>query len=107
MFQPREKDKVSKTASAERGELTTFLGIINSVDVALPPVYIFPRTRNPDDYLIDVSTSSIALGNQSGWMTGNLFLHVLEHIKNHTNCSNENKILKWGNHALTSPKHLT
>lgn len=87
------KKQVSQAVSAERGELTTFVGIISALGIALPPVYVFPRTRKPDDYLIDAPTCSIALGNPSGWMTGDLFISVLEHIKNHTNCSTENKIL--------------
>ncbi|XP_074035914.1 uncharacterized protein [Leptinotarsa decemlineata] len=87
------KKQVSQTVSAERGELTTFVGIINTLGIALPPVYVFPRIRKPDDYLINAPTSSVALGNSSGWMIGDLFLCVLEHIRNHTHCSIENKIL--------------
>lgn len=87
------KKQVSQAASAERGELTTFVGIINAVGFALPPVYVFPRVRHPDEYLIDAPTSSLALGNRSGWMTGELFIKVLEHIQKHTKCSKEKKIL--------------
>lgn len=87
------KKQVCQISSAERGKLTTFVGIISAVGSALPPVYVFPRTRNPDEYLIDAPISSLALGNHSGWMTGDLFLRVLEHIKQQTNCSIENKIL--------------
>lgn len=74
------KKQVTLAASAERGELTTFVGIINAVGIALPPVYVFPRIRHPDEYLLGGPTSSIALGNRTGWMTAELFLSVLEHI---------------------------
>lgn len=87
------RKQVSLAASAERGELTTFVGIINAVGLALPPVYVFPRIRHPDEYLTNAPTSSLALGNRSGWMTGELFLTVLEHIQRHTHCSKDNKIL--------------
>ncbi|XP_074034144.1 uncharacterized protein [Leptinotarsa decemlineata] len=59
----KDKKQVSQTVSAERGELTTFVGIINALGIALPPVYVFPRIRKPDDYLINAPTSSVALGN--------------------------------------------
>ena len=87
------KKQVSLAASAERGELTTLVGIVNAVSMALPPVYVFPRIRHPDEYLTNSPTSSIALGNHTGWMMGELFPKVLEHIKNHTNCTKDNKIL--------------
>jgi hypothetical protein len=87
------KKQVSLAASAERGELVTFVGIVNEVGIALPPIYVFPRTRHPDQDLINAPTSSLALGNRSGWMTGELFISVLEHIQKHTHCTKENKIL--------------
>lgn len=87
------KKQVSVVASAERGELTTFVGIINAVGTALPPVYIFPRIRNPDEYLNGAPPSSLALGSHNGWMTGDLFISVLQHIKYHTNCTTDQKIL--------------
>lgn len=87
------KKQVSVATSAERGELTTFVPVINAIGHALPPVYLYPRIRNPDNYLINAPTSSIALGNRNGWMTAELFPKVLEHIQKHTNCSKERKII--------------
>lgn len=87
------KKQVSQAASAERGELITLVCIINAAGVTLPPVYVFPRIRHPEEYLINSPTSSIALGNRSGWMTSDLFPKVLEHIQRQTNCSTESKIL--------------
>lgn len=54
---------------------------------------MFPRIRNPDKYLIDSPTSSLALGSSNGWMTSDLFLEVLKHIRDHTKCDKDNKIL--------------
>ncbi|KAJ8950799.1 hypothetical protein NQ314_007785 [Rhamnusium bicolor] len=87
------KKQVSLAASAEKGELTTVVGIINAVGFAVPLVYIFPRIHHPDEYLINAPTSSIALGNHSGWMTSELFLNVLDHIQRQINCSKESKVL--------------
>lgn len=87
------KRQVSQVASAERGKLVTFVGIINAIGQSLPPVYIFPRIRNVNDYMIEAPIGSIALGNKSGWMTAELFPSVLRHIVSHTNCSRERPIL--------------
>ncbi|XP_018571449.1 jerky protein homolog-like [Anoplophora glabripennis] len=85
--------QVEQISSAERGELVTFVEIVNAVGGTVPPVYIYPRIRNPSDYFIDAPIGSIALGNKSGWMTTQLFHEVLKHIVSHTNCSQDNKIL--------------
>lgn len=58
------KKQVAQVASAERGELVTFVGIVNAVGRSLPPVYVFPRNLN--DFLIGARLSSLALGNKSG-----------------------------------------
>lgn len=88
------KKQVGQIASAERGSLVTFVGIINGIGATVPPVFIFPRIRNPSEYLTEGSPmGSIALGNKSGWMTTELFPRVLKHIVNQTRCSEDNKIL--------------
>lgn len=88
------KEQVGQIASAERGSLVTFVGIINGVGAMVPPVFVFPRIRNLTEYLSEGSpVGSIALGNKSGWMTVEIFPRVLEHIVNLTHCSAENKIL--------------
>ena len=87
------KKQVAQIASAERGELVTFVGIVNAVGQSLPPVYIFPRVRNLDDFLIGAPSSSLALGNRSGWMTADLFPSVLKHIVEKTKCTVQNPIL--------------
>ena len=63
------KKQVSQIASAERGELVTFVGIVNAAGQTYPPVYVFPRVRNLPDLVTDAPTLSLALGNKTGWMT--------------------------------------
>lgn len=87
------KKQVGQVASGERGELVTFVGIVNATGSTVPPVFIYPRIRNVEEYLINGPNGSVAFGNKSGWMTADLFLKVLRHIVNHTRCSRENKIL--------------
>ncbi|KAB0805337.1 hypothetical protein PPYR_02307 [Photinus pyralis] len=87
------KRQVSQAASAERGELVTFIGIINAAGQSIPPVYVFPRVRNIEDFMFDCPVSSLGLGNKSGWMTTELFPKVLQHIVAHTHCTVTEPIL--------------
>ncbi|KAJ8914053.1 hypothetical protein NQ315_017572 [Exocentrus adspersus] len=85
------KKQVGMIASAERGELTTFVGIINAVGNTIPPVFVFPRVRNLSEYIVEGPTSSIALGSKNGWMTSENFIEVLKHLVSHTKCSQNKK----------------
>lgn len=67
------KKQVGQVASGERGELVTFVGIINASGSTVPPVFIYPRIRNIEDFLINGPNDSVAFGNKSGWMTADLF----------------------------------
>lgn len=66
--------------SAERGQLIT-------------PVFMFPKTRFHDSMLTGAPVRTVGFANSptSDWMTGPLFLKVLQHIKQTTKID---KILK-------------
>jgi hypothetical protein len=87
--------QVGQIVSAERGQLITMCGIVNASGNSIPPVFVFPRARFHDTMLSGAPVGSLGLVNSptSGWMTGPLFLKVLEHIQKFTRCSKENKIL--------------
>lgn len=87
------KKQIGQVSSGERGELVTFVGIINALGNALPPVYVVPRMRNPEEYISGAPASSLILNNKSGWMTKELFVKVLDHIKIHAHCTEERRIL--------------
>ncbi|KAJ8909902.1 hypothetical protein NQ315_005637 [Exocentrus adspersus] len=88
------KKQVANASSQERGELVTFVGIINAAGGTVPPVFVYPRMRNPEEYLGDeYPPLSLALGNKNGWMTTELFPKVIEHITDHIKCTKENKVL--------------
>lgn len=87
------RKQVGQISSGERGELVTFVGIVNATGNFLPPIYVVPRMRTPEVYITGAPVSSLVLNNKSGWMTKELFLKVLEHMKNHTRCSIEYPIL--------------
>ena len=87
--------QVGQAVSGERGQLITMCCIVNAVGNALPPVFIFPRARMVDSLMSGAPEGSLGLANspKSGWMTGSLFVKTLEHMKHHTKCSQDNKIL--------------
>lgn len=87
--------QVGQAVSGERGTMVTMCMIINAVGNTVPPVFIFPRAKFHDSMLFGAPPGSLGLVNspKSGWMTGALFLEVLKHIKKHTGCSKENKII--------------
>lgn len=87
--------QVGQAVSGERGSMITMCMIINALGNTVPPVFIFPRARFHDSMLFGAPTGSLGLANssKSGYMIGPLFLEVLKHIKKHTRCSVDNKIL--------------
>lgn len=59
----------------------------------LPPIYVFPRQRFKDSFISGGPPGCVGFLSKSGWMTAELFIDVLKHIKKHTNISVENPIL--------------
>ena len=91
----RGTKKVGQCVSAERGQLITMCGIGNAIGNFIPPVFIFPRARFHDTMIKGGPPGCIGYANSptSGWMTGPLFLKVLEHIKKLVRCSKEDPVL--------------
>lgn len=87
--------QVGQCVSAERGQLITMCAIVNALGNTIPPVFVFPRARFHDSMLFGAPAGSLGLANnpKSGWMTGPLFLKVLQHIQKATRCSIADKIL--------------
>ncbi|GFO30943.1 tigger transposable element-derived protein 6-like protein [Plakobranchus ocellatus] len=69
--------QVAHVVSHERGETVTMCGFINAIGNALPPVLIFPRKKFKSNMLHNAPPGAKGLANQSGWMTGDLFLESL------------------------------
>ena len=68
--------------------------IMDSVDNTVPPVFIFP-TRLNDSLMLGALPRRLELvySPQSSWVTGPLFLRVLEHVKKYTRSSKEDRII--------------
>ena len=69
--------------------------IINSVGNTVPPVFIFPRARLHDSLMLGVPPGSMELvySPHSSWITGPLFLKVLDCVKKHTRSSKKDCII--------------
>lgn len=87
--------QVGQAVSAERGQLVTMCAIVNACGNSVPPVFVYPRARFHDNMLKGAPPGSLGLPNSptSGWMTGPLFVRVLEHIQKYTKCSKDDPIL--------------
>ena len=81
------KRTVSQISTAERGTLVTMVGIVNAAGQHIPPVYVCPRKRPNPLFMRGAFTGSLGLFSESGWMTSELHLEVLKHIKTHSKCS--------------------
>ena len=69
-----------QSTSKERGELVSVCGIVSATGVALPPVLVLPRVNYPQCFMNGALEGSLGLNNPFGWMNGNIFLKVFEHI---------------------------
>jgi len=79
------KKQVGKLTSAERGRNITLMFAMNVTGHFVPPLFIFPR-KKMDKYnrlMIVAPPQSIAIPHESGWMNGDIFLHWLQHFKQH------------------------
>jgi DDE superfamily endonuclease len=85
--------QVGQFSTHERGELVTFVGIVCAAGTPVPPVYIFPRVNYKDSFLNGALAQSLGLSSRNAWMTTDLFVEVLQHVKSYTRCSKERPIL--------------
>lgn len=74
--------RVGQCVSAERGQLITICAIVNAAGNTVPPAFIFPRARFHEAMINGAPPGSVGYANspKSGWMTGPLFVKVLQHI---------------------------
>lgn len=89
-----EKGKpVASQISGERGQTMTFFGIINAAGHSIPPVFIIPRRRWNDAFMretVDGSKGILYLTGRMNWIG---FVQTLEHVKEKSFSSPDNKIL--------------
>lgn len=59
------KKQVGSAATAERGELTTIVGIISASGCMVPPVYIFPRLRHVEEFIVGGPPGALGTSGKS------------------------------------------
>lgn len=91
--------QVSRCTSSERGVLVTTCCIIGANGTFLPPAIVFPRKNFKSRMTVGAPNGTLGLATSSGWMTADVFIHVLDHFIKHTNSSKENpSLLIYDNH---------
>ncbi|KAF2891461.1 hypothetical protein ILUMI_14712, partial [Ignelater luminosus] len=89
----KRKKQVGQITSQERGELVTFVAIISAAGAAVPPVFVYPRLQNLEEYLGESHpNTAVAFGNSKGWMTTEISPKVIEHFINHVKPSKDKKM---------------
>jgi len=90
-----ETKQVGQAVSGEWATMITACMIINSVGNTVPPVFISLRARLNDSLMFHAPPGSLGLVSspQSTWITGPVFLKVLEYVKKRTRSSKEDCII--------------
>lgn len=93
IFALKGKKQVGAITSGERGVHSTVVVCMSSGGTYIPPAIIFPRKKfNPTLY-DGAPVGTLCLYNESGYMTGELFVKWMEHFIKHVRPTAENKAL--------------
>ena len=91
------KKQVGQIVAAERGPLVACT--VNAAGVTILPVMIFPRVHYKAYMIKGAPDGTVGFATQNGWMTSEIFLDGVNHIRCFTLASRENPILLMlGNH---------
>lgn len=85
--------QVSSATSGERGILVTTCCVISASGNFIPPVMVFPRKKFKEHMLNGAPSATLGLAHSTGWMTTELFVHVMKHFIHHTASSLEHPSL--------------
>lgn len=87
------RKQVGFITSAERGSHVTVVCAMSSSGNYVPPVLIFARKNLKQELGDNTPPGTLLLAQESGWMTGPVFLKYLEHFQKHTKASVDDKVL--------------
>lgn len=87
------KKQVGSITSAERGELVTVVCAVNAAGNAIPPMFIFPRVRFKDIFMIGAPPGAKGASTRTGWMNEDTWPEFLDHLIQHTKCTPDNPML--------------
>ena len=84
---------VATQVARERGAHMSFVGIVSAAGHFIPPVFIVARKRMNPDFLRGTIDGSSVILHHNAWMTHEGFVETLQHVRDRTYCSVDNKIL--------------
>ncbi|KAK9977146.1 hypothetical protein ABG768_018967 [Culter alburnus] len=77
----------------ERGELVTVVCAVNAAGNAAPPMFIFPRVKFKDCFMIGAPPGAKGTSTRTGWMNEDTWAEFLDHLIQHTNCTPDRPML--------------
>lgn len=87
------KKQVGALTSAERGLHVTVVCCMNPTGQYVPPALIFPRKNWKNELIDGAPVGSIGIAQETGWMTGEVFLKWLNHFVSFVKPTVEDKVL--------------
>lgn len=93
IFASKGKKQVGTLAGAERGIHITVVCCTNPIGNYIPPTFIFPRKNWKEGLMEGAPTGSIGFPQESGWMTGELFVKWMCHFQKFSHASKESPVL--------------
>ena len=87
------KKQVGSVTSAERGELVTVVCAVNAAGNATPPMFVFPRVKFKDCFMVGAPPGAKGTATRTGWMNEDIWPEFLHHLIQHTNCTPDRLIL--------------
>lgn len=93
IFALKGKKQVGAITSGERGVHSTVVACMSSGGTYIPPAIIFPRKKFNATLYDGAPVGTLRLYNESGYMTGELFVKWMEHFIKHVRPNPENKAM--------------
>lgn len=85
--------QVGILTSAERGQHLTVVCYMSAMGNFIPPDMIFLRKNMKNELMDDAPTGSVGFLNETGWMTGDIFIKWPKHFVKPTKPTKEDKVL--------------
>ncbi|XP_072398022.1 uncharacterized protein [Diabrotica undecimpunctata] len=93
IFAVTGKKQVGIVAGIERGIHVTVVCCIKPIGNHIPPTFIFAKKKWKPDLLEGAPTASLGFSQESGWITGEIFLKWLKHFQKFSYATKESLIL--------------
>lgn len=87
------KKQVGSVTSAERGELVTVVCAVNAAGNATPPMFVFPRVKFKDCFMIGAPPGAKGTSTRTGWINEDTWAEFLDHLIHHINCTPDGPLL--------------